>query len=88
MKFRLHRGGFSESMATECDIEPTMKALVAKLTELGEITSLDGLGQPKTERVTVRSYGTYPDPRNGWKETHMVIVDEFPVAFVDQLVKV
>ncbi len=73
-KFRQHRGGYTESMATAVD--------ASTLADLERIVG-EFLAGPSTKgRITVRSYSRGYDPRNGW-DTHLVMLDNNVVGFSD-----
>ena len=73
MKLRQHRGGFSESMATVVEIEPTRSTL------LQAIRASDMIGLP--ESITedhLRVIPTGIDTRNRW-DTHIVTIKDWGI---------
>lgn len=70
-KFRWHRGGLAESMATVVDV-PHRDALIAVVS--------GGLGLAGTNAIAVEPYGY--DDRIGW-DTHIVLVDGNAVGMTD-----
>lgn len=65
MKYRQHKGGLSESMATVRDIAATRQAM------------FDALGLDATASLDVKPYGY--DSRIGW-DTHIVTVEGYGVV--------
>ena len=74
MKLRQHRGGYSESMATTVDIEPTRPALLQAILASGLI----GIPEPLTEDHLGVTQSMRVDPRNGW-DTHIVTIKDWGV---------
>jgi hypothetical protein len=78
MKFRFHRGGFAESMATQVEIKTwrQLEALVEEqlLYEPGQLH----------ESLKIEHNNT-PDPRNGWKATHIVLLEGRPVGYIEDI---
>ena len=68
LKFRFHRGGLDESMATVVDF--------ASLAELVSIINDAGFEPGK---LAVKPYG--PEDRIGWPDQHIVTVDGHAVGF-------
>lgn len=77
MKFRMHRGGFAESMMTACEIEPTMIGLAQMLRQ----QIMYDLREPVS--IQVKEYDASPDMRNGWEKTCIVLLHGDPIAFTD-----
>jgi hypothetical protein len=67
MKYREHRGGYKDSMATVLEIQPTINALAVIL---------------KVPPLAVVVKPLCFDSRNGW-DTHMVAVEGCAVGFTD-----
>jgi hypothetical protein len=67
MKYREHRGGYTESMATVREIQPTVNALAVILRVPPSAIEIKPLCR---------------DGRNGW-DTHMVTVEGCAVGFTD-----
>lgn len=77
MKFREHRGGLKESLATCVELPPTRAALAAHLKPW-----LEPLRVPVSEAALHIHYYAYDD-RIQW-DTHIVMLDGFgPVGFTD-----
>lgn len=72
-KFRQHRGGFDDSMATVVDAR-TLADVERILSELYPGASTKG-------RVKIKPYAGI-DLRNGW-DTHVVLLDHSVVGFTD-----
>ena len=73
-KFRQHRGGYAESMATVVD--------AGTLADVEQIVN-GFLSGPSTKgRVEVKPYSSGVDSRNGW-DTHVVLLDGSVVGFTD-----
>lgn len=68
-KFRFHRGGLAESMATSTEVDG-----IAALAEV-----LSGAGWPPG-KIDIKPYGH--DARVGW-DTHIVTLDGAAVGFTD-----
>lgn len=77
MKLRMHRGSFSESMSTECEIEPTRQGVIDMLRK----QIMYDLGDEPN--VTFQMYVDGPDKRNGWAKTVTVLLNGSPTAFID-----
>ena len=75
MKYRDHRGGLAESMATVVHLDPTIEALAAHLSG-GPL----GPEVIHPEDVKVEPYGY--DARTGWA-THIVTVNGAVRGFTD-----
>jgi len=73
MKFREHRGGYAESMATVIEL-PDRAALVAHVQKL--LALYPGALLVTNERLRVEKY--IFDARNGW-HTHIVTLDGYGV---------
>lgn len=74
MKLRQHRGGYSESMATTIEIEPTRPALLQAILA----SDMIGMPDPLTEDMIGVTSGMGRDPRNGW-DTHIVTIKDWGV---------
>lgn len=69
MRYRDHRGGLADSLATAVDMQGTKVCLAAYLNA------------PR-DRITVEKYGHGIDKRCGW-DTYIVAVDGCAVGFTD-----
>lgn len=78
MRFRLHRGGLSESMATLVVMEATLEKLVEYLS------TLSPFDVPPVNSIQVDPYSG-PDKRIGWDATFIVIVNGHPIGFTDEM---
>lgn len=79
MKFRKHRGGYDDSMATTVEIPATIEALRNEVAKIGS-------DNYHPELSGLRAYGGV-DQRNGW-DTYIVLGTTpdgvtFPVGFTD-----
>jgi hypothetical protein len=75
MKFREHRGGLDESLATTVELEPTKDALNAQLQQrYGEWWKFN------EDDVSVKPYSF--DVRIGW-DTHIVCIKGAAVGYTD-----
>lgn len=81
MRFREHRGGLRESIATTIEIEPTIDALLIVVRN-----ALEPYGAHINEKqIHVSPYGF--DGRIGW-DTHIVTVDGYGLfGFSDAAIK-
>lgn len=79
MKFRQHRGGFDESMATYVDLADR----AALLDHMRKLLAPYPTAPPVTEEtVEIKPYYGI-DKRNGW-DTHIVILKDYgPFGFTD-----
>lgn len=74
VKYRDHRGGYDDSMATLQEFE-TRADLVKYLT-----TDLNRFGvELRDDMVMIAPMARYPDQRNGW-DTHLVILQRYGVV--------
>jgi hypothetical protein len=83
MKFRYHRGGFAESMATQVEIEPTIEALRKVLTD--NFAALVQDDSVVLDPPVVKPYSDNLDERNGWKQTNIVLLAGTPIGFTDEI---
>jgi hypothetical protein len=85
MKYRDHRGGLAESLATMVDLPATRKALIAHLATTWPFTQgLSGLDAKRLAEIKVERYHERGDERIGWKEVWIVILPDFGVlGFTD-----
>lgn len=72
MRYRQHKGGYAESMATVVEIDSTREALLRAVLE-----SLPDLDQVRPEDIEASPYGA--DRRNGW-DTHLVTVHGYGIV--------
>lgn len=87
MKIRMHRGGFTESMATCEEIEPTIQAVTDYINRHGWSYSWLTLAKGSIitpNMVEVENYLAHADTRNGWARTYMVLVMRVPYGWTDQ----
>lgn len=76
MKIRVHKGGFSESMETLTEIEPTREAIAQYLRD-----QWGGLGYGvEAKNIELEAYG-YNDRK--FAEIYIVLLDGRAVAFTD-----
>jgi len=73
-KFRQHRGGYAESMATVVNART--------FADLDRIVNGFLAGPSTKGRITVKPYSSGVDSRNGW-DTHVVMLDGGVVGFTD-----
>jgi hypothetical protein len=78
MKFREHRGGLAESMATEVTIDSSLDALAEHLEKVL-------LKAFRSGSITVKLYDERPDERIGWLKTFVVLDDHGVIGFTDQM---
>lgn len=75
MKFRDHRGGLAESMATLVEIDPTMDALKQHLSHRSRTVD--------AETLQAEPYG--PDDRIGWAATFVIRDRHGVLGFTDEM---
>ena len=75
MKYRHHRGGYAESMATVRDIHTA--------DELREAIAEAGFAGRNP--ITIEYYGE-DDRDEAWRTTYLVCVDSFPIGFTNDVV--
>jgi hypothetical protein len=77
-RYRPHRGSLSDSIADTVEVDG-MAGLVAHLRSTWPYS--DG-AQLSDEQVKVRPYGG-DDPRCGWKDVHIVLIDGSAIGFCE-----
>lgn len=82
MNIRGMQSGFIEAMANAKVIEPTIEAIIGFLNDTGVSSSFF---EDITEKDILIMKSVY-DSRNGWN-THMVLLNGFPVAYTDSNIK-
>jgi hypothetical protein len=85
MKYRDHRGGLAQSLATMVELPATRAALIAHLATTWPFSQgLADLGADRLANVKVERYHEGGDLRIGWKEVWIVILPDFGVlGFTD-----
>jgi hypothetical protein len=85
MKYRDHRSGLAQSLATMVDLPATRAALIAHLAQTWPFDcGLADLGVERLKGVTVERYHESGDHRIGWKEVWIVVLPGFGVlGFTD-----
>ena len=85
MKYRDHRGGLAQSLATMVELSTTREALIAHLATTWPFRQgLADLGADRLAEIKVERYYEGGDERIGWKEVWIVILPDFGVlGFTD-----
>lgn len=78
MNIRGMQGGFNEAMANAKVIEPTIEAIIGFLND----TNVSSAFFEDIVKKDILIKKSVFDSRNGW-DTHMVLLNGFPVAYTD-----
>lgn len=77
MRIRMHKGSYIDSLATAKTIDNNISEVSAYFTE-------QYCMDIKEELLKIKEYGV--DSRGNWGKTYIVLYDDIPLGFTDEMV--